>query len=199
MLKRLIWTGALASAALIMTGCASTRVIDSQVQSYSSLAAQPAPPTYRLERLPSQQERQPRRQALLEESATQALAAVGMQRDDAEGAYRVEITSYANSYTPDWPHYGTIGLGWNYGPWGWYPGFGYSYYNWRDRPPTLNVVEVRLLLRDADGKIVYETSARYDDIWSNEAEIYRALFKAALDGFPTPPTGTRTIRHEITP
>lgn len=197
MLKRLIGIGALALGALLLAGCANTRIIDSSVQSYSTLAAAPQPPSYRLERLPSQQQ-SARQRGLLEAAATTALANVGLQRDDANGAFRLELSSYASRYLPDWPHYGGFSWGLGYGPWGWHPAFGY-YGGWRERPPTLYVFEVRLILRDAAGAVVYETHARYDDIWSNEEEIYRALFKAALDGFPTPPQGPRTIRHEITP
>ena len=42
-------------ATALAAGCATVREVDSQVQSWSTLSALPAPPTYRLERLPSQQ------------------------------------------------------------------------------------------------------------------------------------------------
>ena len=41
--------------ALLLTGCATQRAVQAEVQSYSQLQALPAPPTYRLELLPSQQ------------------------------------------------------------------------------------------------------------------------------------------------
>ena len=40
---------------LWLTGCASTRLVDSDVQSFSQLAGAPARATYAFERLPSQQ------------------------------------------------------------------------------------------------------------------------------------------------
>lgn len=193
---------ALAASALFITGCASTRTIESQVQSYSTLTAQPDPATYRLERLPSQQGLRRdgawRQRQLLEAVTTQALAEHGMQRDDANGAYRLELFSHASSHRAYWPH--DLGFTWGmgYGPWGWHPVLGY-YGNWRDRPPTVYVLEVRLVLRDSTGQVVYETQARYDDVWFNEAEIYRALLKAALDGFPTPAEGVRVLHHTVAP
>src|SRR5256885_8860109 len=45
-------------ATALLTGCASVREVQSTVQSYSTLGALPAPPTYRLEVLPSQREAQ---------------------------------------------------------------------------------------------------------------------------------------------
>ena len=42
-------------AAVLAAGCATVREVDSQVQSWSTLRALPVPPTYRLEKLPSQQ------------------------------------------------------------------------------------------------------------------------------------------------
>ena len=39
----------------LVAGCSTTRVVDSQVQSWSTLTTPSAPPTYRLEKLPSQQ------------------------------------------------------------------------------------------------------------------------------------------------
>ncbi|RMX05072.1 hypothetical protein D8I35_14025 [Corticibacter populi] len=189
--------GAAAALALLLGGCSSTRIIDNDVQSYSTLAAMPEPPTYRIERLPSQQQPSPQR-GMIERLATEALGQVGMQRDDANGALRLELSSYANAYLPNWPHYSNFGFGMGYGPWGWGPGFGYYGYM-RDLPPTLYVYQVRLVLRDAQGQPVYETSARYDDIWRSDEQIFRLLFQSALDGFPTPPQGERRIRHQIQP
>lgn len=185
-------------SALALGGCASTRVIDQEVRAYSTLAAMPQPASYRIERLPSQQQDTPYRR-MIERQATEALARVGLQRDDAHGALRLELGAHSQRYLPDWPHYGP-GLP---DPWGWWPGplwGGYGYYgSWRERPPTLYLREVRLLLRDAQGRVVYESSARYDDIWRDDEAIFRSLFDAALDGFPTPPEGPRRIRRELAP
>ena len=55
-------------AALWLTGCASTRLVDSDVQSFSQLAGAPARATYSFERLPSQQA-QGAQQSAVEEQA----------------------------------------------------------------------------------------------------------------------------------
>lgn len=71
-------------ATALLTGCASVREVQSTVQSYSTLGALPAPPTYRLEVLPSQREAQTHF-AAIESQAQQALGRVGLQRDDSPG------------------------------------------------------------------------------------------------------------------
>lgn len=179
-------------------------MIESQVQSYSSLASLPAPPTYRIQRTPLQQQNAQAQHWRVEAAATQALAEVGMQRDDENGVYRLELQSYFARHIPAWPHY--PGWGWGggwvwglgYGPGGWYPSLGY-YGGLRESPPTLYVFDVRLTLRDANAAVVYESSASYHDIWNDPEAIYRALMRAALDGFPTPPAGTRLVRRPATP
>ena len=65
-------------AALWLTGCASTRLVDSDVQSFSQLAGAPARATYSFERLPSQQA-QGAQQSAVEEQARVALAKVGLR------------------------------------------------------------------------------------------------------------------------
>ena len=83
------WTHlALVSIALILGGCAGTRVITSDVQAFSSIQKVEPPATYKFERMPSQQA-QPAAQARLEAIAEQSLAQVGMVRDDARAIPRV--------------------------------------------------------------------------------------------------------------
>ena len=69
-------------AAVLAAGCATVREVDSQVQSWSTLRALPVPPTYRLEKLPSQQSTD-KAFASIEALAHQALQRAGLQRDDA--------------------------------------------------------------------------------------------------------------------
>lgn len=79
---------ALLCAALWLTGCASTRLVDSDVQSFSSSPSAPARATYSFERLPSQQA-QGAQQSAGEEQARLALAKVGLRQDSAAPFYRV--------------------------------------------------------------------------------------------------------------
>src|SRR6218665_1171301 len=90
MLRRSTLTCALLlGLAAALTGCSSTRLVDGQVQSFSTLAAMPAPATYPIERLPSQQTPAAR--------AEQSLARAGLQRDDATPRLLVQIGIQADS------------------------------------------------------------------------------------------------------
>lgn len=189
-------TAPLLAGAALLAGCSSMRTVESQVQSYSTLQALPTPATYRLERLPSQQQ-QADAFAPIERQAEQSLAGVGLTRDDAAGTLVVQIGAQAR-YIPDsWLYYnspyGRPGWGWGMGygrGWGWGGGF-----MMRDTGPSLYYRAVQLTMRDVKTQqVVYETSAVYEDVWSDDGVIYRMLFDSALNGFPKPPQGPRTVR-----
>ncbi len=184
-------------AAFVLAGCAVQRTVDSQVQSWSTLAALSQPTTYRLELLPSQQ--QERGYDAIVPLAHAALARAGLKRDDTAPRLIAQFdvrtgTSYAE------------------GPW--YPGGAWGGFGWgggrhgglragmmlRDMPPLLYRHEVRLTLSDASSqKVVYETSASNEDVWTDVPRVFGVLFDAALAGFPTPPTGPRQIRLPLVP
>lgn len=191
-------------ATVVLAGCSTTRTVESNVNAYSSLAALPAPPTYRLERLPSQAANAVRFDAV-ESQAQQALANVGLQRDDSNASLvlqlGVEAGFVANPYWgPPYgpypyfgpaPFYGRFGWGVGRGGWGYGMGTGWM----MDRPTPLYHRKVSLVLRDAKTqKIVYETSAVYEDVWTDDPAIFGVLFNQALAGFPTPPQGTRVVK-----
>ena len=188
--------------ALALTGCSSVRLVDSDVQSFSQLRALPAPPTYRFERLPSQQA-QGAQQDTIEAYAAQALAKVGMRLEpSAQAAYRVQAHARLNREMPaDW-----------YDPWwggGWGPGWGAGFGGWGGRgfygglsmrfpPPTLYRREVGLIVRDAtSAAVVYETHAVHEGLWTDNPAVFGAMLDAALTGFPTPPSGQRRVNVEI--
>ena len=178
-------------ATALLTGCASVREVQSTVQSYSTLGALPAPPTYRLEVLPSQREAQTHF-AAIESQAQQALGRVGLQRDDSRASLIVQIGAdarYARDYAA-WPYYDRWGgprWGWGlgYGR-GWGMGFGGSFMF--DGPPLEYYRAVSIVMRNATTQqIVYETSAQRQDVWTDDPAIFGILFDAALTGFPTRP------------
>ena len=69
---------------------------------------------------------------------------------------------------------------------------------WRDTGPSLHYRAVQLTLRDhASQQVVYETSARYEDVWVDDNVIYRILFDSALNGFPHPPSGPRRVSATV--
>ena len=88
----------------LVAGCSTTRVVDSQVQSWSTLTTPPAPPTYRLDKLPSQQAAA-QAFAPIEALAHAALQRAGLQRDDAQPRLIAEVGVRSGQALPDWPHY----------------------------------------------------------------------------------------------
>lgn len=182
--------------AFALAGCAVQRTVDSQVQSWSTLARLPQPPTYRLDLLPSQH--QSRAFDFIVPMAHAALQRAGLQRDDTAPRLIAEIGVRTGTGLADGPWY-------PYGPWG--GGFGWSRHSgvragWmlRELPPTLYRNEVSVVLRDATTqKTVYETSASNEDVWTDAPRIFGVLFDAALTGFPMPPAGARQIRLPLAP
>lgn len=193
---------AVAAAALALAGCATgPREITSNVTSYSTLAQMPVPPTYRMELLPSMAQQQSFAQ--IERQAEQALQRVGLTRDEAPGKAKLVVQIMAAaSYgrASNWPYYSGPGpmfgwgLGYGGGRWGGGMGMGWM----MDVPPMVYYRSVKLVMRDQQTqKIVYETSAAYDEVWTDDRVIYSVLFDAALTGFPNPPQGDRAVRSII--
>ncbi len=215
---------------LVLTGCASTRLIESQVTAFSTLpaaasattatTATTAKTTYRFERLPSQQADTQRRDQQ-ESIAQAALDKLGLQRvGDAPGSpgarYSVQMTlsmqrtdglawdgwgaPLAGPYGAPWAGgaFISIGVGSRHRHGGAYADgiflpSGYGYY-----PQPYFVREVFLVLRDvAKNQVVYETRARHEGRWADSAAVLPAMLDAALQGFPTPPAGTRRVSVEI--
>ncbi len=189
----------LALATALLAGCSTTRLVDGQVQSFSTLAAMPAPATYRIERLPSQQT--PAFDAIAA-LAEQSLARVGLQRDDAAPRLLVQLGVQVDSVPRNDPFlsYGPYGPGpWGFG--GWY-GRGWGMHGtWGFYTPTpLYRRAVSIMLRDATNQaVVYETSAVHEDVWVSDPAVYGVLFDAALSGFPKPPQGPRQVRLPLAP
>ena len=197
-MKRIISTCLLAASALL-GGCAGMRIVDSQVTAIASAPAglQLQGARYRFERLPSQASNADL--GLAEQQAAQAMAAVGLVRDDANAQLSVLVGLHSSTYLYD--PYGRNGL------YPWRPtgslmlGRG-GYYGWgwgMHMPPVMDHRrEVSLVMRDLrSGQVVYETRARHDGVWNDSEVIFATLFKAALANFPTPPAGVQRVNIEI--
>ena len=193
---------ALLTATAVLAGCASgPRQITSSVQTYASMAGVKLPTTYRMELLPSQS--QQASFARVEAAAEKALQRVGLTRDPRPDLARlvVQVGATATQGRAYHPAYDD----WFYGPrFGWGMGFGGPRMgfgmHWMDTPPLVYYRGVKLVLRDQQTqKIVYETSAAYDEVWMNDNVIWDILFDAALSDFPNPPQGSRTVRTTLTP
>lgn len=193
--------GILAATTLVLAGCATgPREVTSNVTSYSTLTQLPTPPTYRMELLPSMAQQQSF--ALIEQQAEQALQRVGLNRDETPGKAKLVVqVMAAASYgrANNWPYYGPPGpaFGWGLGYGGrWGGGFGMSWM--MDTPPMVYYRSVKLIMREQQTqKIVYETSAAYDEVWTDDRIMFKVLFDAALTGFPQPPQGSRAVRATI--
>lgn len=195
MLRRATFTLLLILAATL-SACSSMRLVDGQVQSFSRLSETPAPASYRIERLPSQQSAAFDTIAAL---AEQSLARAGLHRDEAAPRLLVQIGTQADSvprYDPFAPS--PFFYGYDPPPWAWGPPWAGGWHGsglWRMGPSPLYRRAVSLVLRDAQTQaIVYETSAVHEDVWVSDPAVYGVLFDAALDGFPRPPIGSRQVR-----
>lgn len=193
-----------AMAALVLsllTGCASVRLIDSDVVSVAAV-----PPgvslqgaKYRFERLPSQINNP--EAGLAEQQAQAAMTAVGLVRDDAGASLSVMVgfsgtqflaDPWGRPVAPGWTPYGNIAIGSGLGS---HIGLGMGM---RFPPPTHYTREVSLIMRDLkSGQVVYETRASHSGPWSDSVPIFATLFQAALANFPNPPAGPRRVNIEL--
>ena len=179
----------------LVSGCASTRLIDSEVNSFATQVIAPGA-SYRFERLPSQMADHAN-QANLERLAEQALAKVGLKRQNA-APLGVQVSAIQRQET----YFGESGfnMGWGLG-WVWghgglrvgsggvlFPGLDSHTSYWR---------QVSLIMRNAAGVVVFESHASHDGIWSDSEAVLAAMLDAALQGFPTPPVGVRQVNIEI--
>jgi len=189
----------LCAAALMLGGCSSMRLVDSEVISFvpESTAPITVPATYRFERLPSQQARAPQ-QAQLESLAVPVLSRFGLHRDDQAPQYsvQIEVRVQRELYEPwesPWfgvSHHHFIGFGMGRF------GRGAAVAIHSDFPTYRR--EVAVVLRSVTGnQIVYESHAQHEGRWSDDPAVVSAMLQAALTGFPKAPPGLRKVDIEI--
>ena len=190
----------------LLGGCASTRVVESEVNSFARWS--PAPPapgsTYRFERLLSQQQPDAP-QARLESLAQAALARVGLQHNPQTAAFSVQITASSQPVLRTrwdgggYPFGGpNVFIGGGVGS-GVGVGFGFGFpMSGMDTP--LYRREVGVVMRELrSNQTVYETRAVSEEPWLDTDPVLSAMFDAALRGFPVPPGGPRRVNIEIKP
>jgi Domain of unknown function (DUF4136) len=190
-------------ATFFLAGCAGSSSLRSDVQSFAawnqgqSKAAPPAGASYRFERLPSQQQSED--QSTLEAAARQALAARGLTQGGSDAAYVVQVgvrTIRVDTNTP----FNRFGSG------GWAGSvFGHPDYIVNRRGQLIwlprerfeqpyFVRELNLVMRDATNtQVVYETHAKFESLSQPTSDVNAALIAAALDGYPNPPAGQRSV------
>jgi len=190
----------------LLAGCTSSpRLVESNVASFSTLTALPTPPTYRMERLLSQQANSALWEPI-ETQAQQALDKLGLQRVHSDASLIVQVGAFVQigatqSLAPPptalrspWAsYYYSLYYTDPFGPFGWgWSRFGISYMMIKPFPQHHRAVT--LVLRNAaSGQVVYETFASHEDVWTDDPAIYGVLFEQALSDFPQPPSGPRVV------
>jgi hypothetical protein len=200
--SRLLAVVVTAALALSLAGCAMPRMIDSDVQSFTSVEPAVRPALYRFERLLSQGNTP--EQDGIESLAAVALAKVGLTRAPlVSGAIsgtaaaaptaryavqvRVQISAIVSPYSD--PYYG--------GFWGRRDSRRWGVLAMNMEPSWYRHA-VRLLLRDSvSGQVVYETTANFDGPWADSARLLPTILDAALQGYPNPPGGPRKVVIEL--
>jgi hypothetical protein len=187
--------GWLVFAGSLLSGCASGYLLDNNVQTFSSLTALPAQPTYRFERLPSQQLPA---QDQLEAMADPALRSAGLRRDDANPRYAVQISARLQRILSPWasPWDGWGGWGWGGGfrhhrSFAHFGAFGRMESPWEHREVSVIVREV------GSNRVVFESHAVNEGPWLDNSAVFPAMFQAALQGFPNPPAGPRRVNIQL--
>ena len=202
---------ALATASLVLSGCAGIGAVNSEVSTYGAWPAERKPATYAFERLPSQQERAGDQQ-LIEDAARGALEAAGFTPAAAPGDAQVTVQVGARVGTSDrWPYadpfWNNVSVGYSlgyrrgYGRGRWATGFGVGFGGWGyggyggwpgyDR-------EVAVLIRDrATGQLLYEARASNNGASPAIDPLLPAMFSAALKDFPAGGPNPRRVSVEV--
>ena len=184
----------LAWVTVVLTGCATSRNIDSEVRSFGGPTPITAGATYRFERLPSQD---PKAQEPLELAAQKVLTAKGMLRSDGPARYSVQVRLDASVLLPDalqrWansPFYDRIVIG----PDG-------SVWRQVRRPlldPTWYRHSLQVVVRDlGDGSVAFDTRAVHESPWSDTPNLIAPLIQAALSDFPQAQPAAKTVVVEL--
>lgn len=200
---------------MILTGCSTVRVIESQVQTTTQWPAGSAAPTqaiYRLERLPADANNVQAGWAELE--LEPVLAGLGWTRNDVDARYSVWIGVRTAEFIADawgrpvrgpWVSHVYLGVGSGYRPRGLSTSMGWSlggpiYPGVRPGfPPASGYAqEVSIIIRDLQtSQVVYQTKALHEGPWADHPNILRAMIGAALQGFPQPSAKSRRVDTTI--
>ena len=182
------------AASLLLAGCATTRMIDSEVRSFSGAASVAAQTTYRFDHLPSTQAA-PAQQQRLEELATHALARKGLLRNDTSAQYGVTLRVRAEQNVSP-TLFSVFPSRWIAAPGG---------RRWLYRSlPVAETTEYRhtveVLMRDTgSGQIVYESRAMHEGPWSDTLTLLPAILEAALTDYPQAVPAPHTVVVELPP
>ena len=189
LMRRLNQLTAILMVVVLLTACATSRMIDSEVQSYAGNTPAVTPASYRFERLPSQVHNDLQNQ--LELAAQAALGRSGLTRTEKAVRYTVQVAVRVEQYNR-YPYYSNRQSGWM----GTYPGMLWNYSPLLNLEPPWYKHTVHILLRDvASGQVAYESMAAHDGPWSDTLNLLTPLLDAALRDYPA--AGNRKITVEL--
>ena len=206
------WLFLLALCSLLLSGCNSMRIIESQVQTSTqwpvtaSQSTAPAKAFFRLDRLPADVNNLQAGWAEVELEA--ALAPLGWTRNDTQAQYTIWIGVRAAEFIADpwgrpvrgpWVNRFNISIGTGYRPHGVGWGLGMnSGMRAGFPPPSGYAQEVSIIIRDLQtSNVVYQTKALHEGPWSDHPNIWRPMISAALQGFPNPSVLNRRVDTTI--
>lgn len=178
---------------LLLTACAIPRMIDSQVQSFVGTAGAAPTATYRFERLPSQQTPQQDQVEAMAQTALQEVGLNAITGPDAAPRYSVQVQAQVSAFQPA-PRRSTrirapfvIADGSQV----------VSSLVFLSEPPWY-LHTANFVLRDlSTGLIAFETTGRFEGPWSDSLTLWPVVMRAALQGYPNPPQGIRTVTIEL--
>lgn len=180
----------LALATVVLSGCATSRNIDSEVRSFSGPTPIASGATYRFERLPSQDAKA---LEVIEAIAQKVLSAKSLVRADDKPSYSVQVRLDAEILVPD------VMTRWANSPFPDRIVLAPDGSLWRQvrRPlldPTWYRHSLQFVMRDlVNGNVAYEARAVHESPWSDTPNLIAPLMEAALSNFPGSEPKPKTI------
>lgn len=179
---------------LVLGGCATTRIIDSEVRSFAGVTPPAQPASYRFERLPSQ-DLQSYAQERLETIAQPLLESVGLRKEVTEPKYALVMKASVEAIENP-----TFSRSWRRQQWLDRDGFMRLPSMGLMLEPSWQRYSVSLVLRDiASSQTVFESSAQHMGPWSDTQQLLPAVIRAALSDYPNAQPQPHSVFIEVSP
>jgi hypothetical protein len=192
--KALLCSALGAFSLLVLGGCATTRIIDSEVRSFAGSTPSTQPASYRFERLPSQ-DLQSYAQERLETIAQPLLESVGLRKAVTEPKYALVMKASVEAIENP-----TYSRSWKRQQWLDRDGFMRLPSMGLMLEPSWQRYSVSLVLRDiASSQTVFESSAQHMGPWSDTQQLLPAVIRAALSDYPNAQPQPHSVFIEVSP
>jgi hypothetical protein len=192
--KALLCSALGAFSLLVLGGCATTRIIDSEVRSFAGSTPPTQPASYRFERLPSQ-DLQSYAQERLETIAQPLLESVGLRKAVTEPKYALVMKASVEAIENP-----TYSRSWKRQQWLDRDGFMRLPSMGLMLEPSWQRYSVSLVLRDiASSQTVFESSAQHMGPWSDTQQLLPAVIRAALSDYPNAQPQPHSVFIEVSP